>query len=756
MLPFGAILTLMPFPTRVGRYEIKSRIGGGGMGTLYLARDTNPTTDRLVALKLLNANLEHGDLRARFSREARSLSALSHPNIVIIHDSGEFQGAPFIVMEYVRGESLAEKIRRKAPMSLGQKIRLMTELCDGLAHAHGAGIIHRDIKPANLMVDQHGRLKVLDFGIAREGDSRQAQGGLTRLHTSIGTPGYMSPEQIEGVEIDHRADLFSAGTVCYELLAYREAFTGGTTRQIEKRVMHDDPPPLISVVPGLDPRIAEIIARALKKDVSERAQSAGELLDAFQGVLATLPTDVQPTHVTPLPSVEASAGGESRRRRAADMAQQRALASKAEGALDFARRSALEALAEDAGHGPARMLLRELGGEADAAQMIESTQLSVSPEDTLPGDRTVVNSSGSVPRRPAVPLPWRPDQRPWMRLVPLASAAALALVLIGLAVAFRDQWLPADDAPLSRVVVAEPEAPPVEERRGANGGDPVPTTLIATLQDAQGVPVNEAEVTLSPGNIAAPGNGLGQYVFQSIAPGPYALTVRHASFRERTVTLEVAPGGVQQSIVLDRVTKVAEAPLRDPKRPPAEDYRRPAPPADPPYRPSGDATRRDTVVENRPDAKTPVSTGQVTALPTPRSSVLAQDALERAVRAINDDGDLDRAERLLAEARRYDPESKEVARELERLREMRAVELRQFVRDHVLRAQRLFREAGDLDGALREVDRALSRLPSDPQAVGLREEILRVQAIGTKKPPPAVGGPGVGGDEWMFDESEHR
>ncbi len=755
----------MPFPTQVGRYQIKSRIGGGGMGTLYLARDTNPTTDRLVALKLLNANLEHGDLRARFSREARSLSALSHPNIVISHDSGEFQGAPFIVMEYVRGESLAEKIRRKAPMSLGQKIRLMTELCDGLAHAHGAGIIHRDIKPANLMVDQHGRLKILDFGIAREGDSRQAQGGLTRLHTSIGTPGYMSPEQIEGVAIDHRADLFSAGTVCYELLAYREAFTGGTTRQIEKRVMHDDPPPLMSVVPGLDPRIAEIIALALKKDVSERAQSAGELLDAFQGVLATLPADVQPTHVTPLPPVEASAGGESRRRRAAEMAHQRALASKAEGALDFARRSALEALAEDAEHGPARMLLREFGGEADAAQMIEPTQLAWSQEDTLSGDRTVVNASGSTPRRPAVPLPWRPDQRPWVRFAPLAGAAAVALVLVGLAVAFRDRWLPADDAPLSRVVVAEPEARPVEESPGLNSGNPVRTTLIATLQDAQGVPVNEAEVALSPGNIAAPGNGFGQYVFESIAPGPYALTVRHASFRERTVTLEVAPGGVQQSIVLDRVTRMAELPLRDPKRPAPEDYRRPPPPPfdplprplDPQPRLPVDAAPRDTRRVDEPSRQPPDNPGPGgTPSGSARSSVLAQDALERAVRAINDDGDLDRAERLLAEARRFDPESKDVARELERLRDMRAVELRQFVRDHVLRAQRLFREAGDLDGALREVDRALSRLPSDPQAVGLREDILRVQAIGTKKPPPAVVGPGVGGDAWMFDESEHR
>ena len=752
----------MPFPARVDRYEIKSRIGGGGMGTLYLARDTNPTTDRLVALKLLNANLEHGDLRARFSREARSLSALSHPNIVIIHDSGEFQGAPYIVMEYVRGESLAEKIRRKAPMSLGQKVRLMAELCDGLAHAHGAGIIHRDIKPANLMVDQHGRLKILDFGIARESDGHQGAAPLTRLHTAIGTPGYMSPEQIEGVAIDHRTDLFSAGTVCYELLAYREAFAGATTRQIEKRVMHDDPPPLESVVPGLDPRIVEIIALAMKKEPGDRAQSASALLDGFARVKARLAPDEQPTHVTPLPSVDASAGHDSRRHRAAEIAQQRALAGKAEGALDFARRSALEALAEAPDHQGAWALLRELGGETDAAAMVEPTEFShsldaKSPEYTVSGAETVVVPAGSRPKRPAAPLPWRPE-RHWMRFAPVAGAAIVALALLGVAVAFSDRWLPADDAPLISVVTAG--ASRVESGPPTGDVATVHTTLIATLQDAQGVPVNDAEVTLSPGNVAASGNGFGQYLFESIAPGPYTLTTRHRSFKERTVTIEVVAGGVQQSIVLDRVARMAESggPLRDPRRPPGDDYRGPyRPPVEPPYRPPVDAPRRDPGPVGGPNPPPPDNTGaRETPASMTRSTVLAQDALERAIRALNDDGDIERAERLIAEAQRLDPDSKDVAREVERLRDYRAVERRQRVRDHVLRAQRLFRESGDLDGALREVDRALSLLPADAQAVGLREEILRVKAIGTKKPLPLVRGPAAGWNGRTFDYTEHR
>ena len=167
-------------PARISRYEIKTLIGAGGMGSLYLARDTNPNTNRLVALKLLNATLDSVELRERFGREARALAALNHPSIVDIYDSGEFRGSPFIVMEYVRGETLAEKIKRRAPMSLAQKLKLMTELCSGLAHAHEAGIIHRDIKPANLMVDQHGRLKILDFGIARMHEASMTRVGGCR------------------------------------------------------------------------------------------------------------------------------------------------------------------------------------------------------------------------------------------------------------------------------------------------------------------------------------------------------------------------------------------------------------------------------------------------------------------------------------------------------------------------------------------------------------------------------------------------
>ena len=280
-------------PSQIGRYQIKSLIGRGGMGDLYLALD--PNTNRLVALKLLNATLDSTELRERFAREARALAALNHPNIVNIYDTGEYDDAPFIVMEYVRGETLAEIIKRRAPMSVSQKLKLMTELCAGLAQAHDADIIHRDIKPANLMVDQQGRLKILDFGIARVAeDNRTRFGPLTAVNMMIGTPGYMSPEQLEAGEVDHRSDIFAVGAVCYELLSNTEAFAGTDTRMVERRVLTGKPTPLATLVPGIDPEIDEIIQRALKKEPNKRYQDAATFEKALERVRARMGPDDAP------------------------------------------------------------------------------------------------------------------------------------------------------------------------------------------------------------------------------------------------------------------------------------------------------------------------------------------------------------------------------------------------------------------------------------------------------------------------------
>src|SRR3954468_23624958 len=303
----SAGFAMAALPTRIGRYEIKSLIGRGGMGDLYLAND--PNTNRLVSIKVLNGTLDSSELRERFAREARALAALNHPNIVNIYDSGDYDGSPFIVMEYVRGKTLDELIKHRSPMSVPQKLKLIAELCAGLGHAHEAGIIHRDIKPANLMVDQQGHLKILDFGIARVAESSKTRVGLplTQVDMMIGTPGYMSPEQIEGGEVDHRSDIFAAGAVAYELLSYDEAFAGANTKAIERRVLQGQPAPLATLVPGLDSEVDEIVMRAMKREPDKRYQDAATFERALERLRGRLGSQGAPAGVRPSPSSGARA-----------------------------------------------------------------------------------------------------------------------------------------------------------------------------------------------------------------------------------------------------------------------------------------------------------------------------------------------------------------------------------------------------------------------------------------------------------------
>jgi serine/threonine protein kinase len=293
-------------PPVIGRYEILRRLGAGGMGEVYLARD--PSLLRTVAIKLLIYE-ERDDLRERFFLEARSAGNLNHPNIVTIHDLGEHEGRPYIVMEYIQGDTLAAIIsRERAPVSedgpthvgltLSRRLRLLDDLCSGLGAAHSVGIIHRDIKPANLVVDQrverHPTLKILDFGIARIMDAT-----AMRLTTGpLGTPRYMAPEQHLGKDCDHRADIFAAGAVFYELLTYRPAFRGETYEQVRKSVCEDEPTPLPDVCPELGSvglQLAAIATRALQKDIGRRYASIeqmGEDIERVRAALASTPTPV--------------------------------------------------------------------------------------------------------------------------------------------------------------------------------------------------------------------------------------------------------------------------------------------------------------------------------------------------------------------------------------------------------------------------------------------------------------------------------
>jgi serine/threonine-protein kinase len=259
-------------PGHIGRYQIVDRLGEGGMGVLYLASD--PLLQRTVAIKVLSVHSD--ELRERFAREARSAASLKHNHIVTIYDVGDDSGQPFLAMEYLDGETMAEVIRRKAPLGLTRKLQLLLQLCDGLGYAHRTGIIHRDIKPANLMVTSEGVLKILDFGLARlTGDSAGA--GLTQVGVLIGTPHYMSPEQIQGWPVDHRSDIFAVGLVAYEFLTYKRAYVGDAPHLVLDKILHSEPQPLLELKPELGPRLAAAIERAIQKSPDRRYDTLSDL-----------------------------------------------------------------------------------------------------------------------------------------------------------------------------------------------------------------------------------------------------------------------------------------------------------------------------------------------------------------------------------------------------------------------------------------------------------------------------------------------
>jgi serine/threonine-protein kinase len=262
--------------SQIGRYEIQRRLGRGGMGTVYVAHD--PVLGRMVAIKLFAGDLDMPDARERFAREARAAAALNHPNIVTVYDFGEVASQPYIVMEYVPGDTLAHIIRRKVAASMADKLRWIEDLCAGAGYAHQMSVVHRDIKPANLMLDRSGRLKILDFGIAR------MLGIASNTSVMIGTPGYMAPEQITGDPVDHRSDQFSIGVVLYELLSYTEPFAGDTLPQITHRIVSQEPTPLEQLVPDINPDLVAIVSQALKKANAQRFKDAETMRQAIARV----------------------------------------------------------------------------------------------------------------------------------------------------------------------------------------------------------------------------------------------------------------------------------------------------------------------------------------------------------------------------------------------------------------------------------------------------------------------------------------
>ena len=277
--------------TRIGRYVIQKEIGRGGQSRAYLAHD--PAIERTVAIKQIRAATElqedsRDEFVARFLQEARVAGTLSHPNIVSIHDLGEDKNGPYIVMEFVDGQTLNELIEGSDGLDQETVTRIFLQICAGLSFAHEHGVVHRDVKPANIMLTKDGQVKLLDFGIARV-----ATAHLTQTGTLLGTPSYMSPEQIQGQKVDLRSDIFSLGIVLFEVLTARLPFGGQNPTTMIFRIVSDPHSPLAEIDASLAGVFGAIIDRCLEKSPVDRYQGCRELA---ADLCVLLPDESRPDH----------------------------------------------------------------------------------------------------------------------------------------------------------------------------------------------------------------------------------------------------------------------------------------------------------------------------------------------------------------------------------------------------------------------------------------------------------------------------
>jgi len=289
--------------TKLGPYTIQSPVGAGGMGEVYRARDTR--LERDVAIKILPESFAgDADLLRRFEQEARSIAALNHPNILAVHDIGDQDGIRYIVTELLDGRTLREQLNEGA-LPVRKSLDYARQICDGLAAAHSRGIVHRDLKPENIFCTREGRVKILDFGLAKQNSSPGALSDATMngatmpvVHTEpgmvMGTVGYMSPEQVRGTPTDHRSDVFALGAILYEMLSGRRAFKRDTTAETMTAILKDEPPELTGTNTAISPGLERIVHRCLEKEPAQRFQSASDLGFALESLSGTTSTAVAP------------------------------------------------------------------------------------------------------------------------------------------------------------------------------------------------------------------------------------------------------------------------------------------------------------------------------------------------------------------------------------------------------------------------------------------------------------------------------
>jgi serine/threonine protein kinase len=275
----------------VGRYRVERVLGGGGMAVVYLARDEE--LDRPVAIKVLADNLAADEnFRKRFLREARLAARVAHPNIVQVYDSGEADGRPYIVMEYVEGKTLAALLARRGRLPPAEAVELALQVCTGLEHAHRAGLVHRDIKPQNLIIRGDGTVKIVDFGIARSAQGTQ----LTEAGSVLGTAAYLAPEQAAGEDVTLAADVYALGVVLYEMLTGRTPHTAESLSEFVARGHEQPIAALRELAPEAPEALEDVVMRSLARIPQYRQPSAEALAAELAATSAELPTAVFGEH----------------------------------------------------------------------------------------------------------------------------------------------------------------------------------------------------------------------------------------------------------------------------------------------------------------------------------------------------------------------------------------------------------------------------------------------------------------------------
>jgi serine/threonine protein kinase len=445
-------------PATIGKYALLRPLGSGGMGEVHLAHD--PEADRFVAIKVLRDAVLDQELLERFLREGRATAKLRHTNIVTVYEVGAQEGRPFIAMEFVDGAALSDLLSHRQPLTLAEKLSYLEQICAGLHFAHRSGIVHRDVKPGNLMIDREGVVRILDFGIARVGDT-----GMTRSGTMMGTLPYMSPEQMLGRPIDHRSDIFAVGSVAYELLSGERAFPGDLDTGLLQRLPYEDPPPIGDRCPDLPPGLADIVVRALRKCPDDRFVDLAEMSAALRGI------QIAPAPDSGERERDGSAAGSSQTqtiRRCLVEAEAQLTSGDIGGAADTLHR----VLALDPRDSSALALCARVRQAAVAATLV-APRFSA---DLQYAEPTLENRSGGLPPRPPSRPPTGPDSSArWSGTTRAAIAASVLAVAVAVAAA---TWL-----------AGTPDVDGVtQEIRPDNAADParrVDTPLRDPIEDKQ-------------------------------------------------------------------------------------------------------------------------------------------------------------------------------------------------------------------------------------------------------------------------------